>query len=686
MMWLKRLFLFAVPVLLIVGYAAAYLEVREQGREEIEGEIVFAVREASDGINPLQSGNWAAETIEGLLFNSLLERDEAMKLQPALAKSWEPSQTAHYFFLIEEDAVKAEETLREQEGQWLSWGISEVVRERDEVRVRFRQHEADAPGRIYGLFDPETVAPVKLLKVRVFQNARASFMDFVRGAVEATQVRREWFGTDTSYELALVGEEEDFLREFRNYYEANPNLGASFRLEKDVEYLVEPELEFTLNEGVFWHDGVPLTSGDVLYSFDWSRRQPWNRELRGAFASVLGLEAVDDIRVRVVYRELDALFLETWANLPIMPRHVLDGKGVDWWVNEFGRAPVGTGPFKVEDWREGEVVLARNDEYYLGAPSMERILFEVMPDAMERRLRLLRGEIDSYLLEYPESKLMRRDERFSVALTRVPEESVIFWNSAKAPVEAALVRRAISQAIDRERMIETLAPGRGEMPGGVFHPSSEYFPRTLEKLPADPSAASKALAKGGWTRAEGGGMLAEDGEPLLIRVAIQKEADFETAAFLRDALKVIGVQMEIEMIDPEAMSPADLFQSDYHGVLIDHRPVLDWAALQMSTLGQLLGRAMQEYPSGDGGLRDEWEALSSAESDAARLAASGAVMKRLREEQLFTMLYGRPEYRVLRRDGYTVSRGVGDGHRVNRDIDPEGTMGVDASLAWWVKR
>jgi ABC-type transport system substrate-binding protein len=504
MMWLKRVVLFVVPLLLISGYVAAYREVRDEKRPGTEGEIVFAVREGSDEINPLKPGNWTAETIEGLVFNALLERDEALKLQPALARSWESSQRAHYFFVTDETAAEAEVMLREQEGEWLGWGISEVMREGDEVRVHFRQHEADAPGRVHALFDPETVAPVKFLKVRVFQNARASYLDFIRGAVESTQVRREWFGSETSYELALVGEEEDFLREFRNYYEANPNLGASFSMDKGVSYVVEPELVFTLNEGVFWHDGLPLTSGDIIYSFEWSRRQPWNRELRGAFSSVLGLEAIDDIRVRVVYRELDALFLETWANLPILPGHVLDGKGVEWWLSEFGKAPVGTGPFKVEEWREGEVVLVRNERYYLGEPQMERLRFTVMPDAVERRLRLLRGEIDSYLLEYPESRLIARDERFSLIETRPPEEVVLFWNNAKGPLDEVTGRRAIAGAIDSGRLIEAIAPGRGNEPGGVFHPESVYAAGGLGELPIDLAGARNLLIEGGWAPGEGG--------------------------------------------------------------------------------------------------------------------------------------------------------------------------------------
>jgi hypothetical protein len=173
----------------------------------------------------------------------------------------------------------------------------------------------------------------------------------------------------------------------------------------------------------------------------------------------------------------------------------------------------------------------------------------------------------------------------------------------------------------------------------------------------------------------------------MVRVAILDEADFETAAHLRDTLKMIGIRVEIEVMDSEGMGVGELFQSDYDGVLINHRPSLDWAAFQISPLGQLLGRAMQEYPSGDGGLRDEWEALSLARSDADRLLASGAVLKRLRDEQLFTMLYGMTEYRVLRRDEFAISRAVGEGRRVNRDLKPgEEAMGADASLAWWIKR
>ncbi|MEM7146553.1 MAG: ABC transporter substrate-binding protein [Verrucomicrobiota bacterium] len=685
MIYLRRVVLCVVPVLLVAGYGWAYLEVRDRGRVEDQLEIVFAVREGPDPVNPFAGGDWAAETMEDLFFNALLERDEAFRLQPALAKSWEPSQTAHYYFGSVAGAEAGEALLRERKSSWLEWGVADVMRERDEVRVRFRGHEVAAPERVYGLFDEETLAPVKLLRVRVFQNAVASYRDFIRGAVEASQVRREWFGDEPTYELALVGDADDFLREFRNYYEANPTLGASFRLEEEVPYLVEPELVFTLREGVFWHDGVPVTAADVLFSFGWSREQPWNREVRRAFATVLGVEALDDVRVRVVYRDLNALFLEAWANLPILPGHLLAGKGAETWGEGFGRAPVGTGPFRLEAWGEDGVTLTRNEEYYLGAPETERLRFDVMPDGVERRLRMIRGEVDSYLLEYPEGELLERDERFEIYPTRPAEEAVLFWNTALAPSDAVAVRRAIGQAIDGEALASAVG-GRGVAFRGIFHPQSEYAEGEGGGMGFDLEAARAGLEEAGWRRGgEGEGAIEdEDGGDLVLRVAVLDEGDFEATAFVRESLRDLGVRLEVEVVDEEEMAAGDLFRSEFHGVVFTHRPSSDWADFRASDLGQLLGRAMQDYSREEGGLHEAWEAVGRARSDEERLAASEAVLDSLEEEQVFAVLYGRPANRVLRRGEMGISRAAGEGRRVKRLLG-EGEAGVDESVAWWIK-
>ncbi|MEM8953613.1 MAG: ABC transporter substrate-binding protein [Verrucomicrobiota bacterium] len=686
MIYLRRVVLSLIPILIAAGYGWAYFEMRDTGKPGDREEIVFAVREEPGVINPFEKGDWAVETIEGIIFNALLERDDSFQLQPALAKSWDPAQTVHYYFKSEAAAKVGEAILLESEKEWLEWGVSAVGRAGDEVRVQFRGHEASDPARVYGVFDGDTLEPVRLFRVRVFQNATASYRDFIRGAVEAGQVRREWFGGESSYELALVGDEDDFLREFRNYHEANPKLGASFRLEGELDYLVEPELVFTLEESVFWHDGNPFTSADVLFSFEWSRRQPWNREVRRAFASVLFVQAVDDVRVRVVYRDLDALYLEAWANLPILPVHLLEGEGAEAWASGFGRAPVGTGPFRLGSWETGVVELVRNEGYFLGAPETEVMRMVVMPDGVERRLRMIRGEIDSYLLEYPEAVLVSRDERFAIYGTRPSEEAVIFWNSAISPTDEADVRRAVGQLVDGERLAATLG-GRGMAFRGVFHPQSDYS--SVEGVAGgfDIAAAREGLASAGWTKGEAGGFaIDDDGEELVLRVAVLDEGDFEAAAFVREAVRALGIRMEVEVVSSDDLEVSDLFQSEYHGVVVSHRPSMDWADFRTSDLGQLLGRAMQEYPRGEGGLGDAWEAVAVARGDEERLKSASIVLERLDDEQLFTVLYGRPGERILRRGEIAISRAVGEGRRVKRPLGgAERVEGVDRSIPWWVK-
>ena len=95
-------------------------------------------------------------------------------------------------------------------------------------------------------------------------------------------MRREWPTGGSSFELAVAGDTENFLREFKIYYDSNQNLGASYRFEEEIAYLETPELLMQFRDDVFWHDGKKFTAEDVEFSVAWSLVQSWNPRLRKA--------------------------------------------------------------------------------------------------------------------------------------------------------------------------------------------------------------------------------------------------------------------------------------------------------------------------------------------------------------------------------------------------------------------
>src|SRR2546428_8403074 len=235
-------------------------------------------------------------------------------------------------------------------------------------------------------------------------------------------------------------------------------------------------LTFHLRRGVRFHDGAPLTSSDVKYTYE-RVIDPKSRAVgrMDGFLPVERVDTPDDLTVRVVYRFPFAPALAAWE-VPILPRHLYEKD--DFLTSRYNRAPVGTGPFRFVSWEAGRrIVLAANPDYWGGRPFIDTFEFQLIPSQETTLQALLAGEIDYAPLSPVQWKAHAQDAGFSRRFQTVQYLPLfVFYIAWRGGGSSQLfgdprVRRAMTLALDREGYVRTVLQGSGRVPHSVLPPA-----------------------------------------------------------------------------------------------------------------------------------------------------------------------------------------------------------------------
>lgn len=268
------------------------------------------------------------------------------------------------------------------------------------------------------------------------------------------------------------------------------------------------EIRFALRKDVRFHDGRPFTAVDAQASIDAARRRA--PRLRAALADVAAVEVWSARDLRVVLRRENAYVLRALAEVPIVP------------APEVGaRQPSGTGPYRVAEWRHGELIrLQRNPAYWGKAAAIDTIDFLIIGDAALALTMAQRREIDilpSLIPEHwPEQTAAPRIvESFAPLELAPPRLIALVLNLRKPPFDDERVRRAAAMLIDRGRLTREAWHGLARPAVGLVWPGGLGDGDAAPAPPYDPVRAMLLLEEAGW-RAEKDGVRARDGVKLRI--------------------------------------------------------------------------------------------------------------------------------------------------------------------------
>lgn len=316
------------------------------------------------------------------------------------------------------------------------------------------------------------------------------------------------------------------------------------------------KITFHLRKGVKWHDGTEFTSDDVVFTY----RTVTNPDIPTPYSSIYGpvekIEAPDKYTVRITYKEPYAPALESWG-MGIMPKHYLEGK--DLTSPEINRNPIGTGPYKLKEWVTGQkIVLEAFDDYFEGKPNIDKVVARIIPDTATMFLELKFGGIDFMGLTPPQYKLQANTEFFNKYFQkfRYPSFGYTYlgYNLLNPLFSDKRVRQAIAHAINKKEIIAGVLMGYGTPCTGPFPPESWAYNPSVRDYEYNPDKAIHLLAEAGWKKNREG-ILEKNGKRFSFTVLVNQgnEARLKTAQIIKEQLKKIGIEMNIKVLEWQAM-------------------------------------------------------------------------------------------------------------------------------------
>jgi peptide/nickel transport system substrate-binding protein len=317
---------------------------------------------------------------------------------------------------------------------------------------------------------------------------------------------------------------------------------------------------FELDPRAKWHDGVPVTARDVLFSFARMRDSMVDPQRALLLRHLETVTAESDRRVVLRFRRAyPDQFYDATFHVQLLPAHLVDTiPPARFATSAFVREPVGNGPYRWVRRDAGQKLeLAGNPSFFLGAPKVDRVIFLLVRDTEAALNLLLDGSADAYEAVPPGTGPPRLAANPSLTILTAPSFSVVYLlfnqrahgdRTRPHPILADVaVRRALSMAIDRATLMRSAygAYGLGtSAPVAQAHWTHRLVPKGLSY---DPGAARAQLQRLGWSDHDGDGVLDKNGTPLALRLNVPTSSAprLAMATQVQEQLRRIGVRIEL---------------------------------------------------------------------------------------------------------------------------------------------
>ena len=312
------------------------------------------------------------------------------------------------------------------------------------------------------------------------------------------------FPTNSSMEYFF-----DKLVELDDKLQIRPALATSWKLVDDTTW------EFRLRKGVAFHDGSPFTADDVIFTIDRVPNVPNSPNSFAQFTRAIeSIRKVDDHTIVVKTKAPNPQMLQDFANIFIVSAKV--AKGATTADFNAGKAVVGTGPYRLVEWVNGDrLVVERNDKYWGTRPHWARVTERVIAKDPSRLASLLAGQVDAIdAVPIADLERLRKEGRF--ALFRGPAALVHYvaldsnrdvspFVTAKDgkplaanPLKDPRVRKALSLAINRDAIVKRVMEGSGVPASQLLSERFATSSKSLKPDPHDPAKAQALLKEAGW--------------------------------------------------------------------------------------------------------------------------------------------------------------------------------------------
>ncbi|MGE0813662.1 MAG: peptide ABC transporter substrate-binding protein [Vicinamibacterales bacterium] len=344
--------------------------------------------------------------------------------------------------------------------------------------------------------------------------------------------------------------------------EVVPLLAASIPTLANGGVVLRPDggmdVTWRLRPGVTWHDGTPHTSADVKFTVEAINSPAYNPESTDGFDRITSVDTPDPLTAVLHYKEVYAPYQLQFVR-GTLPKHVLEGRDIDT-ANDYNRAPLGTGPYRVAEWKSGEFIrLEAVPGYWQGSTaSITTLVFKFIANTNTRINQLKSGEVDMVVM-FPWDKHREVAAIPGVAVHRIDGNGYehVTLNERAFPAFADVrVRRALNHAVDRDLIASTILEGLAPVTHGPVQPVSWAYNPDITRYPFDPARARALLDEAGWRDADGDGVREKDGRRFAFTLITQ--AGFavreNVAQVLQRQFKDVGVETAVQLHDGTSIS------------------------------------------------------------------------------------------------------------------------------------
>jgi peptide/nickel transport system substrate-binding protein len=355
--------------------------------------------------------------------------------------------------------------------------------------------------------------------------------------------------------------------------EFSPMLAEAWQINKDSNYVT-----LNLRENMHWSDGKPITSDDIIFSFDVYSDPKVNSRLYGMFDNFYR-DKEFHIEINKTFRKNSnkslTIFFKDFKsfaildiNHSILPKHIYEGiKREDIETAELNFNPVTSGPFKLYKWdRDQKIHLKADSSCFLFNPkNVQEIIFKIIPDEYSLITQLKKGEID--LIEDVNSEKVNElieNKNINIGAIKGRNYDYVGWNHID-PIAytkkqnkpnkffaSAKTRKALSLAINRNEIFQSIIGKYGVIYDSPISPIfRQYFDSSLTKAEYNPSLAKKILQEEGWKDNNGDGILEKNNQQFSIKIYSNAGNSIRqyTGTIIKNNLKEVGIDADVVCVE-----------------------------------------------------------------------------------------------------------------------------------------
>ena len=591
-MTLKRVLLI-LPVAVGLVFLVAFV-IAAGNFDKKQNEFVDILGADPKKLNPILFDDSPSGEVIGLVFNGLVKYDQDLRLVGDLATGWDVRQHSR-FYLKADAGLTAQEAAalleRDLPADMRTERKLTSIKVLGPLRVELNW---DSGGTAYQqavlkLIPKDKIEPVKLIWIEL--NAESTYPGGEKCDVSSTVPRlREAFAKDPKVAekvldytvestgrlvVTVLGDEtpaKTVIDEVLKLPAPNtppeeskasgkespaPTAGVISHVEEQV-FQDKPVVTFHLRHGVKFQDKArtEFTSKDVRFLYDMVINEKTLTVRRSDFELIEDVLTPDPYTVEVHYKKPYSSAVATWG-YGIMPSNIYSNdpekfnKGEaadkDAYPN-LSRHPIGTGPWKFVEWKTGQWVrLEAFDDYFDGRPLMDRFTFRILPEQALAQVAFVSEGADLLGPGPFQAKQFEEDPEYTMYRQPALAYTYIGWNAARDLFKDVKVRRALTQAINREEIVRYVLQGFGRVSNGIYPQQLYYSNPNVEPLPYDPAASARLLAEAGWKDTDGDGILEKDGRPFSFLLIYNSNNDQRksVAELVQEQLRKLGIRMEI---------------------------------------------------------------------------------------------------------------------------------------------